>query len=274
MDTAAIRCPASSLFADLAEAFMSVDWIVPAYIQLGVLRRLAAQILRAAPTDKHAVLARELPLLYQPEDLAAMLLERYAKIKHVDAFKVQIAEALEAAQLGLFHAAIATLVSVVEGTIRELADARGQPIGNGTNKLVNEIDAEIALASQLPAWCIGTPEEPTMKQAIAERVVMLTVFRDFVKNTLLAQTSRYTGAGELNRHGIVHGLFKGYGCEANFYKLVSFLDLLCFFIAIRTGSSGLAPDATAASVCLAGYYRSLSIVRAAAVAAGARPGSD
>jgi hypothetical protein len=55
---------------------------------------------------------------------------------------------------------------------------------------------------------------------------MLTVFRDFVKNTLLAQTSRYTGAGELNRHGIVHGLFKGYGCEANFYKLVSFLDLL------------------------------------------------
>jgi len=155
-----------------------------------------------------------------------------------------------------------------------VADARGQPIGNGTNKLVNEIDAEIALASQLPAWCIGTPEEPTMKQAIAERVVMLTVFRDFVKNTLLAQTSRYTGAGELNRHGIVHGLFKGYGCEANFYKLVSFLDLLCFFIAIRTGSSGLAPDATAASVCLAGYYRSLSIVRAAAVAAGARPGSD
>jgi hypothetical protein len=53
----------------------------------------------------------------------------------------------------------------------------------------------------------------------------------------LAGTAKYTGINSLNRHGILHGIFGGYGVEANFQKLVSSLDGLVFFISL--GTSGI-----------------------------------
>lgn len=257
-----------SLFHELADAFQSVDWIIPAYIRLGALKEVADAIRAAAPPGKHAVLERELPLLYPADDLATMFLERYSKIKLVAGFRAMIGEALEAAHLGLFHVAVGALISVVEGVIRELADADGQPIGDGTCKLVGEIDGLIA---HVQAWSV--PDE-TLQQARWEQVTMLTVFRDFVRNKLLAKTSKYGGIGELNRHGILHGVFRQYGSASNFFKLVSFLDLLCFVITGRTGGSRLAPGRTKASDQLAAYYKSLSVVETYAVRAGARPRSE
>jgi len=246
---------------ELARVFDAVDWIVPPYIQLGVLRQLAARIEAASAEDKHGVLEEELGSIYDPSDIAVMLLERYAKTRHVADFKPAIAEAIEAAHLGMFHAAVSTLLPVVEGVIRKIATARGQSVGNGTKKLVDEIDALI------------TQQHVTGGGAAIERVEMLESFRDFLKSKLLEHTSKYAGAGELNRHGILHGVFSTFGHEWNFYKVLSFLDLLCFFIAISTNISALAPHRTPESERLASYYRQLSAVRAMAIASGARLGS-
>jgi hypothetical protein len=145
-----------SLFHELAEAFQSVDWIIPPYIRLGVPKGVAGRIRAAAPSEKHAVLDRELPLLYPADDLAAMFLERYTKLKLVAEFRAIIGEAMEAAHLGLFHAAVGALISVVEGIIRKLADVRGQPIGQGTQRLPGEIDAQIGHVQIAASACAAT----------------------------------------------------------------------------------------------------------------------
>jgi hypothetical protein len=245
---------------DLATVFESVDWIVPPYIQIGVLRKLAVRINAAPDTQKHKILEDELASLYGPNDTAVMLLERYEKTPHVADFKVAIAEAIEAAHLGLFNTAVCTLIPVIEGVIRKLASARGQSVGDGTQKMVDEIDELIN-------------QQASSGAAAIERVAMLEAFRDFLKKKLLERTSRYAGTGELNRHGILHGVFSAFGYDWNFYKVLSFLDLLCFFIALTTDISQLAPDRTRASEVLARYYRHLVDLRATAVAAGARPTS-
>lgn len=103
----------------LGETFASVDWIVPPYIQMGHLQRLAARIEREPnPIKKREILDAALPDLYPPMHTAAMLLERYEKTPHVLEFKGVIAEAIEAAYLGLVHVAVTSLIPVMDARPR------------------------------------------------------------------------------------------------------------------------------------------------------------
>jgi hypothetical protein len=99
---------------------------------------------------------------------------------------------------------------------------------------------------------------PGQSDALVERIDMLEQLRDFLRDRLLVPTARYSGMNDLNRHG----MFGDYGVEANFQKLISFLDGLAFFISLGTsGISCLAPDDTAESHQLALYLRRLSEAR-------------
>lgn len=229
----------------VVSAFRSADWILPAHIMFDVLADLAADICAAPTGEKHEVLESALPRIYDEEYSAIMLLARYSKVPFVAEFSAEIAEAIEAAQLGLFHPAVATLVPVLEGVLRKLADARGAPIGGGTRHLVREIEALIE-------------HERTWPHRSEERIVMLKVFLDFVRDHFLTNTATYSGVGHLNRHGILHGVFSGYGHSYNYYRLISFLDMICFILVIQNGGFGsLPPTPTVASARLARYYRTL-----------------
>ena len=238
--------------SDLVQVFESVDWIVPPYIQLGKLLKLATRIKAVEPDDKHRLLEAGLRSFYNPDDIAVMLLERYNKTQYIADFKQEISEAIEAAQLGLFHAAVSTLIPVVEGVIRRLATIRGQPIDRGTNQLIREIDDLIKRQK----------DSSLAASIIDERILMLKSFKNFLEKKFLISTQKYVGTGNLNRHGILHGVFNSFGYDWNFYKVLSFLDLLCFFIALSTKRiSALAPVPTFQSQMLAKYYRYLAVLR-------------
>jgi high-affinity nickel permease len=243
---------------ELAKVFQSVDWIVPPYIQIRFLWMIAEAIKAAPAQDSQKILEEHLQIAYSPKELAIMLQERYSKIPHVREFKTEIAEAIEAFQMGLSHAAVATLIPVLEGVIRKISNSRGSPIRNGTAKLIEEIE-DLLQKEKLSPHCY------------AERVVMLEVFQDFMKNRMLEHTSKYTGRCNLNRHGIMHGIFKKFGKSFNFYRLISLLDLLCFTITIRVGDvSVLAPSTTKESELLASYYQMLNSLGETANISGAR----
>lgn len=135
---------------------------------------------------------------------------------------------------------------VLEGIVRRIAASHGRRIGAGTSKLNHEfqafVDAEIK--SQ---YCFG------------ERVVMLEVLRDFVRDRLLERTDNYRGLNELNRHGILHGIYGNFGEEMNFFRLITLLDLLCFAIALEHGGSCFAPAPTPESLKLAAHYKRLQL---------------
>jgi hypothetical protein len=239
--------------SQVAATLTGAEWIVPPYLQFGRLKALAARIAKD-PVQAAAILDDELPVLYNEDFLAAMLLERYRQTPYVRGFVNQIAEAIQATQLGLFRVAVPALLTVVEGVIRQNADARGASVGNGTAKLVDELENLVQ-------------NERASSNSFSERIVMLEIFRDFVRDFLLIKTANYSGGDDFNRHGVLHGIFRDYGASRNVYKLLSMVDLLCFTIAIETGCiSALAPDSTADSAALADHYRWLRTHRGAVAA--------
>ena len=232
----------------LEGVFKTADWPIPPYLQIGFLSSLAKSIEVAAPNVKAGIMCQHMAQAYTPEYLAVMLLERYSKILHVRDFKPQIGESIKAYFCGYKFAAVTALIPVVEGIIRKIAIAEGRNVGSGTNRLNIELQAII-------------DRELSSPHGYGERVVLLESFRDFIKDRFLQSTSAFVGADEFNRHGILHGIFEKFGEEANFLRLITLLDLLCFSIGMTIGGvSMFAPPLTADSSMLAQHYAQLQSV--------------
>jgi hypothetical protein len=240
--------PASEKPADgidrLAAIFRSVDWVVPPYIPLGVLSYCAAIIEQAPEVQKQAELETALRAIYDERHFASFLLGLYTHTRHVRDFKAQIEEAITAWFMGLYHAAVATVVPVLEGVIRKIAQESQREVGNGTKKVIAELDELISKEDRSP-------------HRFEERIVMLTGLRDFFAERLLIRTDDYDGLDQLNRHGILHGIFEQYGNAVNFLRLITLLELLCFAMVLAHGGSSFAPANTPEAEKLAERYRRL-----------------
>jgi len=128
-----------------ADAFKTVDWVVPAYFTVGAIDMLASAIDSAASEQRQAILRDVLPSFYNDDYLAAMLVERYSATIYVRDFRLPIAESIEAAVMGLPHAAVSTLAPVLEGVLRKIAAERKGPEENGKKFfIIPELDELIA----------------------------------------------------------------------------------------------------------------------------------
>ena len=228
----------------LAAIFKSVDWVIPAYIPLGPLSDCAATIEQAPEPQKQAALEATLRVIYDERHFATFLLGLYGRTHHVRDFKAQIEEAIAAWFMGLHHAAVATMVPVLEGVIRKIARDGQREVGNGTRKVIAEIEELIAKEDRSP-------------YRFEERIVMLTGLRDFFADRLFVHTADYDGLDQLNRHGILHGIFEQYGNAVNFLRLTTLLELLCFAMVLAHGGPSLAPAYTPEAEMLAERYRRL-----------------
>lgn len=242
----------------------SVNWFWPAYMTRGYVHALIKK-LEAHPEgpERTSVFEAELKPMYSAGHLAAMLLDRYAHVPMVAPFRSHIGQAIEAAFLGLYHSAVATLIPTIEGIVREHATQGGRDLGNaGRPKLAVELTELVNVERQKHPGCFASEE----------RVEMIEMFGEFLKDSLYMHTANFTGGRELNRHGAVHGIYRDYGSAANFYVLMSVLDLLTFILTFRTsGISMLAPEITAEARQLGTYYLDLRDFGAKAAPAGARP---
>ena len=224
----------------------SVDWVLPAYLPADGILKIAAMLEQEPVSKREEFLEWILPGLYDEDRLASMLLGLYNKVIYICDFRVQIAEAVEAWHVGLHHAAVATMIPVLEGIIRKIAKGGSRDIGSTkiTKKLIGELDELIAKENRSP-------------HRYDVRIVMLTGLRDFFAERLLENTDHYNGLDQLNRHGILHGIFEKYGAAVNFLRLITLLDLLCLAMVLAHGGSCFAPDRTPKSQKLAEYYRTL-----------------
>jgi hypothetical protein len=229
----------------LAQTFREIDWLVPAYLSVGFLYRFAHTLEGSPPEMRPEVMRLVLTAVYNPEYLASMFVGRYSKIIHVKDFSRQIDEAIKAYFSGYRLAAITALLPVVEGIVRKIATRQNRDVGHGTRRLNFEFDRLVGSEENSP-------------DRYEERLVMLEGLRDFVRDRLLEDTRKYTGLNELNRHGILHGIYDQYGEDNNFFRLITILDLLCFSIGlIEGGVSAFAPEPTPESTELARHYRQL-----------------
>lgn len=228
---------------DYKKSLNSVGWFIPPYLSLGFLGVLKSAIDAEQPLDQQglgAVLSRA----YSPEHLAAMVSERYPITPHVQEYKDIIAEAVEAHFSGLGHAAVVTLLPVIEGAGRRLAKSRNLKV-EGIKSVFTGLaeDCKRETASQN----LG---------AVDEILSMMDSFIDFTSKYLYVNSNAYPLTDKTNRHGALHGAYTDgdYGSAINFYKAIGSVDFLCMVSAFRSTVSWLAPDPTPSSQRLAAYY--------------------
>ncbi|MDR0234294.1 MAG: hypothetical protein LBI31_05785 [Zoogloeaceae bacterium] len=226
-------------------SFNSVGWFIPPYVTFGFQSHLSKLISAKEGTFSQRDLEAWLSIIYSPENLAAMVSERYTVTPYVNDYKIIIAEAVEAHFLGLNHIAVSCLMPVIEGAGKKLANSRNVPWTSITTvfeNLANDCKAD-ALNNNIGA--------------VGEILSMMDSFIDFTKNHLYINSNNYTLQDNTNRHGILHGAFADadYGEPINFYKAIAAVDFLCFVSAFRASISWFAPSSTERSRKLSDYYK-------------------
>lgn len=224
------------------QAFNSVGWFIPPFVQLGYLGQVAQQINEGKICER--TLESHLAQIYSPENLAAMVSERYHSVPYISEYCETIAECVEAHFLGLDHIAVSGLMPVIEGAGRKLADSRSVPV-TSIKSIFQNLAADCK--SDVIANNIG---------AVGEIVSMMDAFIEFTDNNLYINSNNYPLSDNTNRHGILHGAFSDadYGEPLNFFKSIGAIDFLCFVSALRAPISFFAPSPTEESKKLAAYY--------------------
>ena len=197
-------------------------------------------------------LEKELAQIYNPINLAAMVCHRFPDVPIIQDFRITIEEAIESHFMGLDHVAMSGLVPVIEGVGRRFIVARGisDPgyIRGVFTNLTNDIKNEAR------ARGFGLPDEIE---------AMTNSFAHFTNNYLYLESSIYPLPDGTNRHGILHGAYQDsdYGKPINFYKIISAIEFLTFFLSIEARISLLAPDPSEESLKLALFYEKLKGIR-------------
>lgn len=238
-------------------ALNSVGWFIPAYVQMREIHSLVDKISSSQGRFSQDDLEKELAQIYNPINLAAMVCHRFPDVPIIQDFRITIEEAIEAHFMGLHHIAVSGLVPVIEGVGRNFIVARGisepQKIKDVFTNLTNDIKNEARRKG------IGLPDEID---------AMTDSFAHFTNNYLYSASTSYTLSDRTNRHGILHGAFQDleYGKPINFYKIISAIEFLTFFLSIDPSFpvriSFLAPDSSEESLKLALYYGNLNGIRA------------
>lgn len=227
------------------QAFEDVGWFIPPYVTMGFLGNLVTEInvshQKFNQKDLEVILAK----IYSPENLSAMMVERYPITPYILDYKEIISESIEAHFSGLDHVAVAGLMPVIEGAGRRLAEHRLKSQNYLTTVSIKDVFTNLA--------------NNCKKQGIGDRdeiASMMDSFINFSDKYLYANSAEYPLDDMTNRNGILHGVYtdEDYGKPVNFYKSIAAIDILCFISAFDAPISWFAPETTTKSEALCNYY--------------------
>lgn len=164
----------------MAEKFKEIDWPIPVCLSVGFLGKLAHSISITVLDERPKMIRSIFQEIYAPIYLSTVFLERYSKIIHIRDFKRIIDQSIKAYFSGYKYICITALLPVIEGIVRKIATKGNREIGYGTKKIINEFQILIDREMSSP-YCYG------------ERLVVLEVFRNFVRDRLFKNTEEYKG---------------------------------------------------------------------------------
>jgi hypothetical protein len=237
----------------LVEKLHQVGWFIPPFVSVHWIGNVAVTIDRGGAKFGQAELEQVLGVLFPPETLASMVMNRYPKTPFVEEFQLIIAEGVEAHFLKLDHIAGSGLVPVIEGVTRRLAGSHGVE----TKAFTGAAGTISALVQHCKTHVIGKSIGN-----VGEIISMLESFEMFLSKVLFVNTQHYNLTDGTNRHGMTHGIYadKDFGSPLNFYKIITAINSLTFMSSLYNGGSGFVPDDTVQSTQLARYYRTLGRV--------------
>lgn len=224
--------------------FEKIGWFIPPYVTMGqmdeILRRNFENPSGLTQPDLEVILAE----IYSPSNMANLYIEKYSTTPFIKDYMKILGDGLEAHFLGLHYAAVATLIPVVEGVSRRLAEKRC--VGHKHIK------------QTIKNLCESCKIEVTNKKLgeYEEVESMIDSFEQFATKKLYADSAQYPHGDNTNRHGITHAAYadEDYGKPINFYKTVAAINSLCFLAAIDSGLSWFPPKGSESGMKKSLYY--------------------
>ncbi|XDD53007.1 hypothetical protein AB3N62_10985 [Leptospira sp. WS4.C2] len=244
--------------------FEELGWIIPPYFSIGSIQTLAAFLKEAQVQERHSMLEQALAKMYHYEYLSALYSERYAKIPLISDYKEIILEAIKSHASGFTYTPIISLIAVIEGTSRSILNSFNISASLIGLELYHRMftsfrtyyKTKILFANY--DWIPPEYRENSFLESFDQTMNLVKTFENYIKNHFYSNSKEYTGIGNLNRNGIIHGFYLDYNYSYNFLKLITVLDLLCFILSWKYNFSLLGPDSTPESLVLYDELENLS----------------
>lgn len=227
-------------------SFAEADIVVPPYYQMGFLHENAGKILKATThAEKMSLGSEMLHYMYPADGMAELICGVWSKRRTFDEFHAQLVEAAKAYCLGLYGVAITGLLPCIEGVVRQLGVLSGVPVEDSVSiRVLTKVFRKLQrreLVMMLDGYDWYPESEITVSylDGFHERVQMFESISSYLESKLYLHTDSVPEYLTLNRHGIAHGLFKGYATKENFLRLFNLLSALSFAAAMAEGRGSL-----------------------------------
>ncbi|EQA70835.1 hypothetical protein [Leptospira noguchii] len=232
----------------LKNKITAMEWFIPPFVSLGEIRKFDSSL-------------KSWEDIYNHFYIAGIFLKKYKTLKIVKNYSRLILDAILAYYSGLTSASITILIPVIEGVTRDIArdlnvlksDVSSEMFLDVIKKTKLHYKSNIIFSDY--SWVPRSHYDDSFWVEVDEVIQMLEALSFYIERYYYANSKKFEGENELNRHGILHGFFKNYSSQINFYKLLSFIDMLCFII-IYNGEEGslMAPDIDRSSAELATLF--------------------
>lgn len=240
------KIPVNSGVSWVREAFYSADLVVPPFFSIANLSKAAKEIHEAPSDDEKKKLGGDIIFeMYSLDRISRIVVGVWYQRKSFYPYFDQIIEAIKAYSIGLHGVAIIGLLPCIEGVVRDLG------VGIGLN-VSGAVDARSLLrvfkklkSKELNILLDGYSWFPVQELDVKyldrfhERVQVFTNIEHYFELQLYMHTENLPPSATLNRHGIVHGLFKGYASGENFLRLFNLLNALSLAAIIAEGKGSL-----------------------------------
>ncbi|GAB2192065.1 hypothetical protein MAH1_36740 [Sessilibacter sp. MAH1] len=224
--------------------FEKIGWFIPPYVTMGQMDEILKRNFQNQNGLTQAELEVILAEIYSPLNMANLYIEKYSVTPFIKDYMKILGDGLEAHFLGLHYAAVATLIPVIEGVSRRLAEKR-----NVGHKYIKQTIKNL---------CESCKAEVTSRKlgAYEEVESMIDSFEQFATKKLYADSTQYPHDDNTNRHGITHAAYadSDYGKPINFYKTVAAINSLCFLSAIDSEGSWFPPKGSESGMKKSLYY--------------------
>ena len=231
--------------------FNTVGWFIPPYTIMqnhsDVMSEMTTKGNNFTQVDLESLLAR----IYTAEKLSTLVLQTYPNTDFIKDYASALSDGIESHFIGLNYSAVSTILPVIEGVARKLAEKRGvhhdyikQCIENVATDIKNH-----AVSNQLGAF--------------EEIESMIDSFINFSKSNLYISSVKYPQSDKTNRHGILHGAYddSDFGSPINFYKAIGCINVLCFLSAIDSNQGWMLKKHTPETIQRAKYYNAIGQFR-------------
>ncbi len=216
----------------------SVDWFLPAFIPHGKLfdaiSAAGLDVINHKEYQPHELQRRfetSLSSIYDFSNIIPMIQDTFSSSQVIRKHVPLIREAVFAFYSGMKMAAIAALIPIIEDILTQIADSDGIKLDT-----FNKIDRSIKKAEK-NVICIFTrdadwlPNEyltTEVLKVLSQRVFMLEILKNWLKNSFYKRTDTYNNFSGFNRHQFAHATSDVWQNQSNFFRALGLIQAMAF----------------------------------------------